>query len=195
MWNFYDWSEGANYKLGEASGFDLFLNSLTVIALKNHGEICRILSIPDPYEGTLSQMTEAIRKTFLTDKKLFKSEECKDLFTILGNSLAILSGVATHEEAEIICDAIISGELIDCSLSAKVTEYEALISVNKENYKSFILDEIRKNYSLMLDAGSDTVWETFGGCDDFSGAGSLCHGWSAIPIYFYHKLGIATPDL
>ena len=62
---------------------------------------------------------------------------------------------------------------------------------NKERYRDFVLSEIRRNYSVMLNAGSDTVWETLGGCDDFSGAGSLCHGWSSVPIYFYHKLGIA----
>ena len=34
--------------------------------------------------------------------------------------------------------------------------------------------------------------ETAAGADDFGKAGSLCHGWSAIPIYFYYRylLGI-----
>ena len=40
----------------------------------------------------------------------------------------------------------------------------------------------------MLKAGSTTVWETELGEEDFSGAGSLCHGWSAMPIYYYHTL-------
>ena len=25
---------------------------------------------------------------------------------------------------------------------------------------------------------------------DFENAGSLCHGWSAMPIYYYNKLGV-----
>ena len=194
MWNFYDWSEGANYKLGEAVGEDLFLNCLLVIALKSHGKICQILSFFDPYEEIVPQMITAIREAFLTDKRLFKAEKTKELLTILGNSLAILAGVATNEEAKIICEKIAHGELIDCSLSAKVTEYSALISVDAEKYKPFILDEIRRDYSKMLESGSDTVWETLGGCDDFSGAGSLCHGWSAIPVYFYHSLGAVKPS-
>lgn len=45
----------------------------------------------------------------------------------------------------------------------------------------------------MLDAGCDTVWETAKGAEDFDGAGSLCHGWNAIPVYIYHRLGIAKP--
>jgi hypothetical protein len=40
----------------------------------------------------------------------------------------------------------------------------------------------------MVESGSTTVWETEIGASDFHGAGSLCHGWSAMPIYYYHKL-------
>ena len=36
----------------------------------------------------------------------------------------------------------------------------------------------------MLDCGATTFWETEKGAADFEGAGSLCHGWSAFPIYF-----------
>jgi hypothetical protein len=40
----------------------------------------------------------------------------------------------------------------------------------------------------MLDTGTTTFWETMGGWKTFENAGSLCHGWSAMPIYYYHKL-------
>jgi hypothetical protein len=71
-----------------------------------------------------------------------------------------------------------------------VLEYDALLSVNTEKYSDFVLNEIRANYKKMLDCGSDTVWETIDGEAAFYNAGSLCHGWSSIPIYIYHKLGI-----
>ena len=50
--------------------------------------------------------------------------------------------------------------------------------------------EIRKNYKKMLDYGSDTTWETIDGACAFDNAGSLCHGWTAIPIYYFRKLGV-----
>ena len=53
-----------------------------------------------------------------------------------------------------------------------------------------MLGEIRKNYSVMLDMGCDTVWETLRG--PAGTATSLCHGWSAVPIHVYHRLGMAT---
>ena len=39
----------------------------------------------------------------------------------------------------------------------------------------------------MLDAGCQTFWETEEGADAFGKAGSLCHGWSAVPIYIFGK--------
>ena len=33
--------------------------------------------------------------------------------------------------------------------------------------------------------GYNTVWETVLGAPDFDNAGSLCHGWSAMPVYYY----------
>ena len=44
------------------------------------------------------------------------------------------------------------------------------------------LDE---TWSAMLDAGATSFWEVSEGWKAFGGAGSLCHGWSAVPVYFY----------
>jgi hypothetical protein len=44
----------------------------------------------------------------------------------------------------------------------------------------------------MLQKDATTFWETALGDNDFDGAGSLCHGWSALPIYYYHKLDKKT---
>ncbi len=65
----------------------------------------------------------------------------------------------------------------------------ALFKTNKD-YSSFILSDIRKNYTKMISAGSSSALETINGALGFDNAGSLCHGWSAVPIYYYHKLGL-----
>ena len=41
----------------------------------------------------------------------------------------------------------------------------------------------------MLDQGATSVWETIDGGFAFEKAGSLCHGWSAVPIYIYLRYG------
>ena len=87
-----------------------------------------------------------------------------------------------------IADGIVSGDMTPASLSLSILKYDALLSTDAEKYKDYILGEIRRNYKIMLDAGSDTVWETILGEADFNGAGSLCHGWSAVPVYVYRRL-------
>ena len=67
-------------------------------------------------------------------------------------------------------------------------KYDALLKVDKTRYTSEILRDIDERWGKMLDAGATTFWETEEGYKDFNGAGSLCHGWSAIPVYYYHIL-------
>jgi hypothetical protein len=40
----------------------------------------------------------------------------------------------------------------------------------------------------MLEMGATTFWETEKGCEDQGHTGSLCHGWAAMPIYYYTLL-------
>ncbi len=57
-----------------------------------------------------------------------------------------------------------------------------------------LYDKILQNYRKGLLMGSDTLWETSLGGEDFLYAGSLCHGWSALPAWYLRTqvLGI-TP--
>ena len=40
-------------------------------------------------------------------------------------------------------------------------------------------------WQKMVDAGATSFWEVDEGWRAFESAGSLCHGWSAIPLYIY----------
>jgi alpha-L-rhamnosidase len=55
----------------------------------------------------------------------------------------------------------------------------------KERLAADALHILRKQWNRMLEKGATTFWETFPG---FIGSGhwsrSLCHGWSAAPVYF-----------
>jgi hypothetical protein len=39
----------------------------------------------------------------------------------------------------------------------------------------------------MVKSGSTTCWETIKGDADFDTAGSLCHAWSSLPVYYHHS--------
>ncbi|MBQ3895218.1 MAG: hypothetical protein II739_07820, partial [Clostridia bacterium] len=55
-----------------------------------------------------------------------------------------------------------------------------------------VMDEITSLWGHMLYNGATSFWETIAGAADFDDAGSLCHGWAAIPVIIYYKyiLGI-----
>jgi hypothetical protein len=55
----------------------------------------------------------------------------------------------------------------------------------------FCVKEIEEVFGGMLLSGATSYWETAYGEADFSDAGSLCHGWSAVACYVFDKYGIA----
>jgi len=70
----------------------------------------------------------------------------------------------------------------------KTFMYDALLAVDSTKYSEWVLNMIRSDYGYMLSQGATAAWETIEGPDALSGTGSLCHGWSAIPVYYYHRL-------
>lgn len=187
MWNFYDWSE---FSQGGSEGCaDLAINCLFVIALHCFQTICASVSAEYPYEGIAEKLRERIKDVFFdTERQVFTMRAGQAQYTSLGNSLAILAEVVTGEDAKALCENLVGGTLTESSLSMKILMYQALMNTDTEKYREYILSEIRTNYTKMLDAGATTVWETIDGASAFQGAGSLCHGWSAVPVYIYHKL-------
>lgn len=190
-WNFYDWSnylDGNLYQEDEPIP-DLMLGTLYILAAQSMRVIAEKIGLGVSLEKPIEEVKEATRRAFFReDEGVFSVLEEKDEYTVLGNALAVLAGLATREESERICQKLLSGELSDCSLSMKPFKYDALLKTDEEKYAPVVLEEIRRDYKKMLDAGSTTAWETIEGASAFGNAGSLCHGWSAIPVYYFHKL-------
>ena len=182
FWNFYEWSEGNSngYQISRKAtdpyveDFDLILNAFYVYVIEIYNKIA----------GTsfdVEAMREAIkRELYVPERGLYKISVKGTLFGQLGNALAILAGLGTPELAK----KVVSCEgLTPATLSMKPFVYDALLSFGDE-YKSFILEDIKTVYKRMLDYGATSFWETERGWLDFSKAGSLCHGWSASPAYY-----------
>ncbi|MBQ7793761.1 MAG: family 78 glycoside hydrolase catalytic domain [Clostridia bacterium] len=190
-WNFYDWSPYAegNLMCDDGKKPDFMINCVFLLGLKAYDEICKKLSKVNGYSGLFGSITEKLREHYQNKETgMFFTSDITEEATELANSFAVILDIADKKQAEIICEKLAHGELAECSLSMKPFKYDAMIKVNKEKYKPFILQEIRETYKKMLDFGSTTVWETIEGESAFDDAGSLCHGWSAIPIYYYNIL-------
>ena len=194
MWNFYDWHpllEGEHGNSDEEP--DLVINAIFLLTLNSLKLCCEDIGVDFPYESERALLHKAIREQFMTEAGLFTHRRGHDELTELGNSLVILAGAVTPEEAQVIADEIVKDTMEPASLSMTIFKYDALLATDTEKYKDYVLDEIRRTYKVMLDAGSDTVWETINGAGESPDrAGSLCHGWSAVPVYVYRKLGMVS---
>ena len=143
----------------------------------------------DGFSQLVPMIREGVRKRFFDNESgFFRNREDENSISELVNSLAILANVINDEESEKIAEALVSPDspLTPVTLSMLCFKYDALLKVDKERYKDYILSDIRKKYKIMLDAGATTFWETE--TSNKSPGGSLCHGWSALPIYYYEIL-------
>ena len=183
-WNFYEWSEGnEGYHRIKCDGpcYDLCLNAMFLYVLPMYealrGETC----------VDKNAMVSAMKdRLFDSERGLFKNTIVDGRFSVIGNALAILAGAGGRELADKLVEE--RGCLTDLTLSMNGYFYDALLSVD-ESYKEYILTDMIDKYSYMLEEGATTFWETIEGWHAFGDAGSLCHGWSALPVYYFHVLG------
>ena len=113
--------------------------------------------------------------------------EIEPHYAELTQVLCVLAGAVDGDRLPALLRRIYEKDgMIPSTLSMGIFRYEALLR-DKETYAPLVLREIGERFTKMLDRGATTFWETDLGVEDFGGAGSLCHGWSAIPIYFYAK--------
>jgi hypothetical protein len=191
-WNFYEWEDGlsgygANRAVTEP---DVILNALLSLALQKMAYISKMLGHADSFTERAVKLNAAVKKAFFdSERGLFKNRNEKIAYSVLGNSLAILAGVTDESEARDIAEKLINdASLTPVSLSMRCFLNDALLKVDREKYAPIILKDIERIYTPMVEMGIGTVWETERGESDFGNAGSLCHGWSALPIYYYHTL-------
>lgn len=195
-WNFYDWTKDLQGNLGQESivCHDLTLNALAILALDSFEAICRLTKDTFPFEGVADKMRILAKEKFFNEEKMLFSmydiKEGKEIYNVMTNSLAILADIVDADTAKQVCANMLSGEYIDCTLSLKLIKYNAMLKADFDKYRDIVLSEIRKEYSYMLDCGATAAWETIDGAAAFHNAGSLCHGWSAVPLHFYHRFGM-----
>ncbi len=194
-WNFYEWNptlEGRP-RLEQEKSFEIVLNAQLSMSLQCMAWFAEKLGKSEDakqYSFEVTNLNENIHRTFYSEKQgLYLTQAEKESCSELGNAYAVLCGAAPTAVAEKVCEVLASdNDLIEATLSMKAFKYDALLKINEEKYAKQILNELDKNYAYMLNQGATSFWETLKGAEDFHNAGSLCHGWSAIPIIYYRRL-------
>lgn len=182
-WNFYEWSEGGDSGFVEAEKTipHLILNCAYVYACGYFEKLCEMAGVS--FDGKTAIVRAAVQRSFFCPETgLFSLRPGQALSSQLGNAFALLIGLGDGRTVEALK---YDKTLVPATLSMLAFVYDALLVSDRTN-STYILEDIRSNYGYMLEKGATSFWETIEGAPAFYDAGSLCHGWSAIPVYYYH---------
>lgn len=198
FWNFYEWQPGLEGYTYRGEKYDICLNALYSLALDYYMELCELLDEDIEYiVGQKKAINCKLLEQFYDyELGLFRTCIGHDVpYSVLANALGYLCGATEGLDDAKLFDIIANNggnscemDILPATLSMYTFRYEALLRRDREFYKSYIIDEIDRTYFRMLMSGATSFWETLKGERDFNYAGSLCHGWSAMPIYYYETL-------
>jgi len=197
IWQFYDWSAGmSGYSKEEREqglNVDAPLNCFFILALEAANQILAWSGLEprEDFVSTIKTLQDSVADRFWAERDgVFRTNAYRKRLTELTQALAVLAKVGdeTIRETALARLGDPGSGLAEPGLSQSYYTFEAMMT-RKEKYGAEVIRRIEKVWGRMLDAGATTFWETITGASDFNDAGSLCHGWSAVPVYvLYHDV-------
>lgn len=143
------------------------------------------------YQETADKVKAAIHEAFWDAKALayrtYLGGTESEHYAELTQSLALCAKVCPEPMAAPLRKRLsgLDNGLVPVTLSYALFKFKALLD-EPEAYGQLVFDTIADEWGHMLYRGATSFWETKDGAEAFGQAGSLCHGWSAIPVYFYY---------
>ncbi len=203
-WQFYEWAPGldGSNKL-VSSGirrFDAPLNLMFCLALDAGARLSRVCgdqSGATEFQAVADRLRRRIGEAFWDGAEgaylTYLGDEAPRHFSEFVQSLALLAGVPGTADAGGLRQRLSLSDngFVVTTLSHCHYKFEALM-MEQQVYGQEVFRRIGCDWGHMLLRGATSFWETIRGGDDFNCAGSLCHGWSAVPVYFYsaYLLGV-----
>ncbi len=211
-WQFYDWEDGMDgHDVYVADNpliglrFDAVLNFFFILALRkiaNLADECDDRVSAHRYRQQADLIAQSAHNKFWDDTiqaytSYIGEQAIENHFAELTQALAILCKLPEDTDKRNALRRRLSRKdngFIPTTLSASIYKYDAILSADfqREELGELILEQISEQWGNMLYNGATSFWETLRGAYDFAGAGSLCHGWSAVPAYIYqtYLLGV-----
>ena len=196
-WNMLDWSGMDTPYHGVVS----HLNGFLIQALRSTAEASRRIGDTKTEERYLSaaqNISQAINLyLWNNDRKAYvdcaRDGEKSSVISLLTQAVLLMSGCVPEERRESVLrlfdgkheDIVGFGTPFACFFL-----YEVMASRNQ--FQELVAD-IKRRWSVMLEHGATTCWETFVGFYQERLTRSYCHAWSAVPCYMFGRyvLGIA----
>lgn len=188
LWHFYEWREELGGNGATPGKPDALYNLYFLEALDGFAK-----AAGDPL---LQDKADALRKAvfkayYNPDLGCMMTYENNPLTHEITQVLALYNNCVPEPEKQKIINGLLKKEHIKISSSSIRYYYAALLQEGKE-LRKFLSEKIWNDFGMMVQGASTTMWETDLGEEDFLKAGSLCHGWSALPVWYFYaiKLGL-----
>ncbi len=205
-WNFYEWQEGLQGRVPGKEPHhhqqDAVLCGFVLLMLRGMTEMCRALDMEreaERYAQCREQLAQAAHRVFFDAEQQvyasFVDDGVRHHYGELTNALLLCADAVPEECRDGVRARLAEGKMIPVTLSHSIYKYEALLT-DLPRYGRQVFAEVAEKWGAMIACGATTFWETADGAVAFNNAGSLCHGWSAVPVVLYMKYAqVADPRL
>lgn len=199
-WDFYEWQKGLDGSMRgpraiENQTYDAPLCAFVSMAFQAMEKLYAALNLKEEaeeYHSLWQDLNQKAEEAFWNGR--WYSTYCKvesgELYhdAELTQALMICCGACLAEKLAQVRELLKkNSSLLPVTLSYSIFKYDAIMT-DPQN-RDWVMDDIADIWGNMLFNGATTFWETAQGASDFHNAGSLCHGWSAVPLHIYHKYG------
>lgn len=198
-WNFYEWNpllDGMPLDRREMllPSADAGLQLFGLLAVQRLEKLSEYLDLPVALRDVRESLQIGLEQ-FWNDEESAYASFLKDgkpvQYSELIQSLALYANAVPEHRANNLRRGLLEKRWLPVTLSYSIFKYEALLQ-DPDQYGAKVFQEISQRWGRMVFQGAESFWETEEGEEAFDGAGSLCHGWSGIPAYFYgaYALGV-----
>ena len=195
VWNYCEPYDLEFCDASPAAFYNLYLReALVAVAplLRHHGRA----EVADRYEATAREIAAKACETFWDPdfgayaNAIGADGVRKDFYGHI-QSLFLAQGLVPADRRAKVIGAIRSGKVKFQELASLPYLVEGVFSYGTDDDREWLHAKIRELYARQIDAGATTWWEVHDGTAYAGGGGSLCHGWSAMPLWYEtrHILG------
>lgn len=188
IWNFYEWCyELANDKQQPQALYNAYLLEALQNASRMHawgGD----LKASQFYADHVEKLAYAINRWFWDSlaqcyTEFIPSERINQRYYEHLQALMLCLDVVRPEQKSSLLNRILCGTLEPCTYSSLLYYVRALIRETPE-IRELVEQRLRTLFEPPLRKDATTLWELADAVNAPRFGGSLCHGWSAVPVYF-----------
>lgn len=201
IWNFYEWMDGLAGTIGGENTDDRLDAPYNLFLHESLGSYAWMLgqkgldSEAVTVQAIRRELGKSIFQAFWNKERILLSTYLESgeqvHYADLVQVLALNQGIIPEQHVPAVMKTIYEESLYPMTLSSRIYEVRTLMHLDAKA-REFVDRRIYRDWGSMLYKGATSFWETAFGGDDFDLAGSLCHGWSALPTYYFgaYALGV-----